>query len=415
MIAPPAPRPASAAELSDRLAHRLEEPEPPPAGESWRAHSLSQGTAGIALLHTERAHRAATTWRHAHRWISAASAGEIDASDDSGLFHGVPAVAFLLNAAAGDSTRYRHALATSDHHVERLARHRAALAIDRLRAGGPPSFREFDIFHGLTGIGAHLLHRDADSASLRLVLDCLVALTRPLRYGGATVPGWWVGHDPRARTSARYPDGHGNQGAAHGIAGPLMLLAHTARRGITVEGQYGAIATIQAWFDRWRQHGRTGSWWPEHLTLHDLRAGHPRQRGPARPSWCYGTPGIARALQLAALATGDTDRQRAAERHLLDCLTDPAQLARLTDSALCHGWAGVYQTVWRAAQDAVDHRLHALLPRLAQSLRHHVASHSDPMTRRGFLDGGAGTALALATAATGTAPISGWDRCLLII
>jgi hypothetical protein len=94
------------------------------------------------------------------------------------------------------------------------------------------------------------------------------------------------------------------------------------------------------------------------------------------------------------------------------CLTDERQLARLTDTSLCHGWAGVYQTAWRAAHDAAGPALFTVLPRIADALKQHTAATTgrDP----GLLLGVAGTALALTTAARNAAPASGWDACLLI-
>ncbi|WP_367138429.1 MULTISPECIES: lanthionine synthetase C family protein [Streptomyces] len=387
-------------------------PEPSPSGKPWMAQSLAQGAAGIALLHIERAHTGQGTWKQAHTWITKAVADEVSAADTTGLYLGAPAVAYMLNAAVDSSARYQDALATLDRHVSALAHRRAAAGIARARRGEQPTFHEYDIFFGLTGIGAHLLRRDPGGGALEHVLRYLVQLTRPLTNDGQELPGWWVAHDQRTRTSARYPGGHSNQGAAHGVTGPLMLLAQAARRGITVDGQLGSMNTICAWLDTWQQHGETGAWWPECVSLADLHAGRPSQQGSARPSWCYGTPGIARAQQLAAIATGDTQRQQAAEQHLIRCLSDPVQLSRITDSGLCHGWAGVYQTVWRAAHDAITPALSGHVTRLADALTHHTEPEQG--TAPGFLDGDAGTALALNTAMQRSAPTSGWDRCLLI-
>ncbi|MEW1549565.1 lanthionine synthetase C family protein [Streptomyces tsukubensis] len=399
-------------DLIERLAHKLADPEQPPLGVPPAAQSLSQGASGIALLHIERAHIGTGTWRQAHRWITSATTGELSAADTSGLYLGAPAIAFILQAAAGSSERYSQALATVDRSVADLARRRTIVALNRIRRGDLPTFREYDIFSGLTGIGAHLLRRNSADPALEGVLAYLVALTHPLHHEGQIVPGWWVGHDQYTRTSAHYPHGHSNQGAAHGVTGPLMLLAQAMRRGVSVDGQREAIATICAWLDEWQQTGTAGAWWPECVPLDDLRTGRTSQTGPARPSWCYGIPGIARALQLAAIAIHDDDRQSKAEKHLINCLADPTQLARLTDVGLCHGWAGVYQTTWRAAQDATGPILRAALPRLASSLLDAVGKRKP--TGPGFLDGETGTALTLTTAARDKAPLSGWDACLLI-
>jgi hypothetical protein len=400
------------AAVIESTAAALAFPEPPPGDRPWLAQSLTEGAAGIALLHIERAHAGHGTWQQAHSWISSAVAGEVSASDTSGLFHGLPAVAFMLDAASAGTSRYQSGLSGIDRHLAVLACRRAETGLARIRAGRLPGFHEYDVFFGLTGIGAVLLRRDPGGTALEIVLRYLVALTRPLYVDGKEVPGWWCGHDPHRRQSPDYPGGHGNFGAAHGIAGPLALLGHTARRGITVDGQIEAIGTVLAWFDRWRQESPAGPWWPEWITLADLRAGRPGQRQASRPSWCYGTPGITRAGQVASIAIGEELAQRQYEQALVQCLHDPVQRARVTDADLCHGAAGLYMTARRVAEDARCTALSARLPGLAAGLHRHALTGTTEVP--GFLDGAAGTALALHATAADTAPISGWDACLLI-
>lgn len=401
------------AETAELYAARLAQPERPPEAEPWAAQSLTTGAAGIALLHIERAHAGLGTWRQAAHWIREAVARPANITDNTGLYLGAPAISFMLNAAAaGDPGRYRGALAALAGHVASIAHRRAAAAMDRIAAGKLPEFREYDVFFGLTGIGALLLRWDPRGDAMERVLSYLVALSMPHRIDGQTLPGWWVGHDPHCRRSPAFPCGHGNFGMAHGIAGPLALLSLATRRDICVDGQREAITTLLAWLDDWRQEGEAGPWWPEWISLSDLRRGWPSQPGPARPSWCYGTPGLARAGQLAALALGDTQNQQSYERVLLRCLDDPAQLARITDGGLCHGWAGLYQTVWRAADDAATPILADHLPALADQLVR--CTTFVPVSASGILTGTAGAALALHTAASTAAPYSGWDACLLI-
>ncbi|MEV0681714.1 lanthionine synthetase C family protein [Actinosynnema sp. NPDC050436] len=398
----------AAAETVDRIAAQLAAPQPPPADKTWLPQSLARGAAGVALLHIERAHTGTGSWEQAHRWITAAVAGGASAADTNGLYLGAPALAFMLHAAAtGTPDRYRQALADLDAPVAALAHRRVDTALDRIRSGALPGFREYDVFYGLTGIGALLLRRDPGGSALHRILDYLVTLTRPQPLDSCELPGWWVGHDPHRNPS---PHGHANLGIAHGITGPLALLARTMRRGITVDGHHEAIATICAWLDTWRQDGPAGPWWPEWITLAEHHDGQARQPGPARPSWCYGTPGIARAGQQAALALGDTRLRQHYEHALLACLDDPDQQARLTTTGLCHGLAGVYQTVLRAALDSPDPALDARLPCLAAALAHHPNTGTSP----GLLDGDTGAALALHTAAQRRPLSSGWDTCLLI-
>jgi hypothetical protein len=181
------------------------------------------------------------------------------------------------------------------------------------------------------------------------------------------------------------------------------------RQHIVVDGHAAAMHRICAWLDTWRQETPSGPWWPERVTLADLRARRPRQRGPARPSWCYGTPGLARAQQLAGIALADDDRQTTAEDALVRCLTDPTQTVHLVDPALCHGWAGVALTAWCAATDGAEH-LAPLLPDLVDQLLRHI--EPDPHQLPGLIEGTAGVALTLHSIATATT--KGWPTCLLL-
>jgi lantibiotic biosynthesis protein len=114
------------------------------------------------------------------------------------------------------------------------------------------------------------------------------------------------------------------------------------------------------------------------------------------------------------LAAGDSHRRTAAEHALAASLSDPRQLAMLTDAGLCHGTAGAYQTAWWANCDATTTALHRPIVTLATALTAHSEA-TCPSDDYGLLDGDAGVALTLQTLAHGTAPRSGWDICLLLI
>jgi hypothetical protein len=375
--------------------------------------SLARGAVGAALLHVERAWTGSGTWTTAQDHIRPVVAGLVDAADHAGLYYGAPAVAFLLHAAADRHPRYRAASQTMDEHVLRLARRRLATAATRIDHGEPVAFAEYDLFYGLTGIGALLLRHHADSDELAGILQYVITLvTRPRHEDGADLPGWWVTHDPDEILPT--PGGHANFGMAHGAAGLLSFLALATLHSRMVDGQREAIAVLTQWFDRWRQDGPDGPWWPQWITREELRAARPVHIGSGRASWCYGTVGIARAQQLAALATDDVHRQDAAEDALAASLADP-QLDRITEPGLCHGVAGVYQTAYRASLDARGPALARRLPALADRLARSFGDEDGaPADASGLLTGRAGVDLALETARRSTPPHTGWDACLLI-
>ncbi|WP_437436751.1 lanthionine synthetase LanC family protein [Salinispora arenicola] len=159
------------------------------------------------------------------------------------------------------------------------------------------------------------MRRAPDRPLLRRVLAYLVQLTEPVHTddaAGRLAPGWWSA-DPADREGSE-PGGHANVGLAHGIAGPLALLALAMRQNIRVPGHAEAIRRICTWLDSWQQASPAGPWWPEKITVAELHAGKPSMSGPARPSWCYGTPGVARAQQLAGTALDDAAGKRRQKR-----------------------------------------------------------------------------------------------------
>ncbi|WP_253837004.1 lanthionine synthetase C family protein [Actinokineospora globicatena] len=398
--------------MAEEIAVELGEPGSPAThvgNHTPRPQSLAGGSAGIALLHIERAFTQPEHRAVAHTWLSTAACDDLDGSPSSCLFYGVPALAFLTHAAAEATGGYQHAQADLATATRQVTRARLTAAHARIDRGERPALAEFDLIRGLTGLGAYLLLRSPDHRITRDVLIYLVRLTESLP--GDDLPGWWTEHGPTGQAPTDYPGGHGNFGMAHGITGPLTLLALALRQGVAVPGHAEAIARICAWLDAWQQPHDAGSWWPRTITLAEARTGCCDQPGPAQPSWCYGTPGIVRALQVAALATHDTTRQHTAEAALLNCLNDPDQLARIIDPSLCHGAAGLLYTTWRVARDAATDELNNHLPMLATLLTDQLVTSQ----RNGeLLEGSTGAALAIHAVVTDTRPSSQWDACLLL-
>ena len=238
----------------------------------------------------------------------------------------------------------------------RSTRRRLDRAHARIDRGERPAPAEFDAIRGLAGIGAGLLHSGAQEEPLRAVLQYLVRLTEPLvDADGRRVPGWCSDLGPTGRPSPAFGGGHVNNGMAHGIGGPLALLSSALLAGVRVDGQVAAIQRICTWLDTWRQDDGERIWWPYWVTPDQIHAGAlDPMAPPGRPSWCYGTAGLARAQQLAAIATSDVTRQRMSEDAVRRAVVDPLQKGGLVDRSLCHGWAGLAHVGRRMAADAGD-------------------------------------------------------------
>lgn len=348
-----------------------------------RTQDLSEGALGMALLDIERGDLPT-----ARRHLAQAVAQGVSTGANASLFHGAPALEFVLTCATGAGSDVRAA-------VDRVVDARLAAALRRRGAGALPHLAEWDLIRGLTGLAALLVKRGTHSARLTGVLAHLVSLSRPARLQDRGVPGWWSPVGPGGEAMA---GGHGNNGMTHGIAGPLTVLSLAMRHGIRIPGQVEAIGIFTAWLDRYG-----ANYWS---TLADLDSAAPPDVEPARQSWCYGLPGIARAQQLAALALGDTARRQAAEDTVERILTDPRHLARITDSTLCHGWAGLLALTRAVVADSpAPERFTPLI----QDLHRRLAADWEHLPKPGFMEGRAGAQLALDGTDT-----TGWTSALLL-
>jgi len=415
-----------ALELAEAVADQLHHPQvirrflP---HDRWYPQSLANGAPGIALLHVELAALGLRPWQRVHDWLT--SEPHFVTGPPSNPYYGAPAFAHAMAAAARTiPNAYQRALSSLDISIESAVLQRISAARTRLDQAKIPVRAEFDTIRGLTGYGAYLLHRAPQSDALREILCYLVRIVEPIAVEGHPVPGWWCQGSPSKRLDGQFPHGHSNHGVAHGIGGPLALLSLAAIRGIQVAGQAAAIHTICAWLDSWETTTGSATNWPYWISLTELCQGNAARPWAQRPSWCYGTAGLGRALQLAAIATGDSARKHRVETAVATTLADQATLTVTTDSSLCHGFAGLAHLASVIAADAT--------PQAAQQLRAHIprllgrVQEAGPAPRTvaeklltsaaagpGFLDGAAGIALA-GLAAIIHPPQSRWDTCLLI-
>lgn len=227
-----------------------------------------------------------------------------------------------------------------------------------------------------------------------------------------TLPGWWSDRDPHRGYATEWSGGHGNFGLAHGAAAILALLALATLHGVEVPGQQAAITTLYDWYQSWQQPSPAGPWWPQYITVNELHDGQLHNPTPGRPSWCYGTPGIARALQLAGHALGQPDPLQLADSAIRATLAPDTPAAPLTDLSVCHGHAGLLHTTRHLCQPT-DTLITALLDRLdadPAAAANHLLTTAGP----GLMEGAVGIALVLNSYTTDPTLSSPWDTILLL-
>ena len=102
---------------------------------------------------------------------------------------------------------------------------------------------EFDLIVGLSGVAAYLLQRGYEppmDVALQAILDSLVALTEETEG----IPHWYTPYHLLAGEgmAEHYSEGNLNCGLAHGIPGPLAVMALGLEAGLPVEGLREAVA-----------------------------------------------------------------------------------------------------------------------------------------------------------------------------
>lgn len=286
--------------------------------------------------------------------------------------------------------------------------------------GRSPWTEDYDLVSGLVGFGVYALERlprPAAARSLQRIVDLLEATAERVD-GGLT---WHTSPDILyASQREECPDGHYNLGLAHGVSGVIALLGRVSAAGISVKKARRILDGAVTWLIRQERAGEGSRF--SHWVVPGV------EPGDCRSAWCYGDPGVAAALLLAARSVGQPEWERKAVEVALHAARRPTESAGVLDAGLCHGAAGlghVFNRLWQSTGNEELRRAAAFWMERALEMREPgtgLAGFSsawrdeDGAFRKapdpGLLSGIAGIGLALLAAATPIEPE--WDRFLLL-
>ena len=387
---------------------------------------ISSGNAGLAILFamldTCFPEEGWDAGGHQHIQLAARS---LEANYGLGcglsLFTGLSGMAFATWCLSHNGTRYQKLLAALEQHLLPAVTNQAQRVLDERPHGCNDSL--YDVITGLTGMGAYLLCRREEPAAaqaLQTVLASLVYLTE--EQDG--LPHWHVPAHmvPREHWYEHYPDGYLNCGLAHGIPGPLALLSQARRFAIKVEGIDEAITRSADWLIAHYREDEWGINWPVACPIDHFLA-TPDFDGNSRTAWCYGTPGVARALWLAGMALDRPIYRAVALNGMRSVYRQPLSVRRIDSPTFCHGIAGLLHITLRFANESGEVFFHEAARALTEQLLElyqpetllgylHQESPGISVDHPWLLDGVAGVALVLLAAAQPREPI--WDRLFLL-
>ncbi|ADD43263.1 lanthionine synthetase C family protein [Stackebrandtia nassauensis] len=396
------------------VAQRLRDPETVVAAVAGaEVASLTHGLAGTALLHARLAHIDPDFAHAAHRhWTAAAELLKNHPGGFSGIQGGLGGLAasLIIGTSYLPDTHHHPATAPGATWLSTCASDMA----DLYQRTDILTWDVYDAITGLAGIGRVLLaaHHTAVGNVEPGLKAALTTLTAILAPRDTHRPGWWMPAADHPEAVAVHPSGAATTGLAHGVAGPLAFLSTAHIAGWSVPGQTDAIDHAATWLVRWRRDDGT---WPPAVTGDELDNHTPPATTGRADAWCYGTPGITRALILAGHALGEPEVLLIAGNALHDFADRSPEQWDVDGPTLCHGYAGIVQS--QPAKDpvtkaAVNEVAAAFDPESPFGFQHH--DHGQTHDQPGLLVGAAGVALALADYRQLPAPSTPapWD-CLL--
>ncbi|HJX27937.1 MAG TPA: lanthionine synthetase C family protein [Thermoanaerobaculia bacterium] len=375
---------------------------------SWRA-TLASGAAGQALFYGYLAlHTGEERWADlAVELLDRAAETVASVPMTESLYSGFPGIAWV-----GDHLRGR--LFEGDPDENREVDEALLSALEH--PSWPP---EYDLINGLVGLGIYALEGLPRPTAMTL-LERLVARLGERASEQPDGAAWFS--EPEvlpAFQREEFPGGLFNLGASHGAAGAVALLGAASRNGVAAARPL--LEQVVSWLLARRQPAEAGYAF-SHFYVPEIES------RTCRLAWCYGDPGMAATLLVAARGAGVPAWERAAVEVARLAAERPENQARIQDAGLCHGATGLAQIFNRMHQETGDEQLAgAARAWYERTLRDRtpglgfggfrawssgLTGNPDWRDDPGFLEGAAGVGLALLAAVSPVEPE--WDRILLV-
>ncbi|MDP8931685.1 MAG: lanthionine synthetase C family protein [Actinomycetota bacterium] len=377
-----------------------------------RDPSLAGGQAGLALLCAWQAAAGAGSpqagdlaWRCLDRAIDAVATIEMDNS----LFHGFVGVGW----AAHFVDRLLHS--DGDDRNEAIDD-----ALCRLLSRPDLWPAPHDLVEGVTGAGVYALERLPRPSAMECLHHVIDRLEESARHDENGIYWWTPATELSPDSQEDHPSGVADLGLAHGVVGAISLLGALCGAGVERARTRPLLEGAVSWLRAQAVATEAGPTFP-------IWVAPGFQPEPARSAWCYGDPGVAAALLVAARGAGEPQWEKEAVALACRAADRSAAETGVEDAGFCHGAAGLahlYNRMYQAtgeselglaARDWLERTLelcHLALGNGSPAPERPEQRDGQPWWGLGLLYGAAGIALVLSAAATAVEPI--WDRMFLV-
>ena len=315
------------------------------------------------------------------------------------LFGGLTGVAFALQKASREGTRYQKMITVLNNHLlESVKKHYLDPLEENLNTRQFSSFSLYDVIQGIAGIGIYGLinfHLPSFAELVKHILILLVKLVKPVRIEERWIPGWYLPQSLHVykEEQQKYPQGNFNLGHAHGIPGVLAFLSIALIHRVEVPGQREAIGTIVDWLKKHRQENQGNFFWRTVIPFEEEMEQIKTKENLTKDAWCYGTPGVARSLFLAGKALENEELKSYAFDSFCSVFNRNRHEWDLLGPTFCHGYSGLLMITRIMAQETQSSFLNKQVELLKEIvLEYYHQDHSfgftslEPCQKGGFIE-----------------------------
>lgn len=253
--------------------------------------------------------------------------------NDISLFDGLCGIGFAANCMSNNGKYYQSFLKNLNENILNIA-DRSVLNLSKL----PLNETIYDVMYGLTGTANYLLNFRSESRVKNTLSNILRYLVEISQISIDGVPKFSIRVDQSQMVSlSKFNDSkmrYVNLGVSHGIPGILLILCKSYKLGIYVENQLEAIKCLSEYiFNSCIKNTDTVFWESQKIIgIENNKA------VPARDAWCYGTPGVAYSLLIAASILND---ERLKNLAIDSMKTSLNRLREVISPTFCHGLSGL--------------------------------------------------------------------------
>jgi len=272
----------------------------------------------------------------------------------------------------------------------------------------------YEPFSGLVGIGLYALRRLPRPEALEILNHILDNLLESALHDhdGAS----WMLDSPPGKMRDMYPDGNTNCGLAHGMPSVMVFLSALYMNGLRTADTRELLDDAVHWLLAQEFPAASRCRFPAVVDP----AG---EKTLSRLAWCYGDPGVAAALLIAARCTGEQGWYEKALEVADDAAQRQFEDSGVVDAPLCHGASGL-ALIFSRLYNYTGFERHALAARRwydhTLSLRVHedgIAGYrtyrkEGAITDPQLLNGAAGIGLSLLAGISEHEP--SWDQFMML-